>query len=62
MIKIFLSMFVAYLLGNISGGLILGKLFFNKDIRDYGSKNAGTTNALRVLEQSRSFDVCNRFF
>lgn len=25
-------MFVAYLLGNISGGLILGKLFFNKDI------------------------------
>lgn len=49
MIKIFLSMFVAYLLGNISGGLILGKLFFNKDIRDYGSKNAGTTNALRVF-------------
>lgn len=49
MIKIFLSMFVAYLLGNISGGLILGKLFFNKDIREYGSKNAGTTNALRVF-------------
>lgn len=40
---------IAYFLGNISGGMIFGKLLFNKDIRDYGSKNAGTTNALRVF-------------
>ena len=40
---------IAYILGNISGGMIFGKLLFNKDIRDYGSKNAGTTNALRVF-------------
>lgn len=40
---------VAYLLGNISGGMILGKIFMHKDIREFGSKNAGTTNALRVF-------------
>lgn len=40
---------IAYILGNISGGMIFGKLLFNKDIRDYGSKNAGTTNVLRVF-------------
>lgn len=40
---------VAYLLGNVSGGMILGKVFMHKDIREFGSKNAGTTNALRVF-------------
>lgn len=49
MFKFIICIAVAYLLGNISGGMIFGKLLFNKDIRDYGSKNAGTTNALRVF-------------
>ena len=48
MFKFIICIAIAYLLGNISGGMIFGKLLFNKDIRDYGSKNAGTTNALRV--------------
>lgn len=39
----------AYLIGNISGGLIISKIFLKKDIRDHGSGNAGATNALRVF-------------
>lgn len=49
MFKFIICITVTYLLGNISGGMIFGKLLFNKDIREYGSKNAGTTNALRVF-------------
>ena len=49
MFKLIFCIIIAYFLGNISGGMIFGKLLFNKDIRDYGSKNAGTTNALRVF-------------
>jgi len=40
---------ISYLLGNISFAYILGKLFTKKDVRDYGSGNAGTTNALRTF-------------
>jgi len=38
-----------YLVGSVSWGLIIGKLFFHKDIRHYGSGNLGGTNAGRVL-------------
>lgn len=40
---------IAYLIGSVSNSYILGKIFKMKDIRDYGSKNAGATNAFRVL-------------
>ncbi len=39
----------SYLLGSIPWALIVSKLFANIDIRDYGSKNMGATNVLRVL-------------
>lgn len=42
-------MIIAYLIGSIPFGVILGKLICKKDIRQYGSKNIGTTNAIRVL-------------
>ena len=38
-----------YLLGSISVSYLLGKYTAKIDIREYGSGNAGTTNALRVL-------------
>ncbi len=40
---------LAYVLGSIPTGLIIGKLFFNTDVRQYGSKNIGATNTYRVL-------------
>jgi glycerol-3-phosphate acyltransferase PlsY len=39
----------AYLLGSVPVGLIVGKLFFGKDIREQGSGNLGATNAYRAL-------------
>lgn len=46
--KIMVPVVIAYLLGNISPSIILGKLH-GIDIKKEGSGNAGTTNALRVL-------------
>lgn len=44
-----LTLLISYFVGTISGAYIVGKLFLDKDIRKYGSGNAGTTNAMRVL-------------
>jgi len=38
---------IGYLIGCISFGYITGKLFRGKDIREVGSGNAGTANAIR---------------
>ena len=40
--------FYSYFLGSIPFGLILTKLFLQKDIRELGSGNIGTTNVLRT--------------
>lgn len=40
---------LAYLVGSFPTGVLIGKIFFHKDIRDYGSGNIGTTNTFRVL-------------
>ena len=40
---------IAYVLGSIPSGLLIGKIFFNTDLREFGSKNIGATNAYRVL-------------
>ena len=42
-------MIVAYLLGSFPSALVIGKTFYQKDIRNYGSGNLGSTNAFRVL-------------
>jgi glycerol-3-phosphate acyltransferase PlsY len=39
----------SYLIGSIPFGLLAGKVFYKKDIRDYGSGNIGATNAYRTL-------------
>lgn len=40
---------IAFLLGSIPWGVVIGKLFFHTDIRESGSGNIGTTNAMRVI-------------
>lgn len=40
---------LAYLLGSIPTSVWVGKWFYNIDVREHGSKNAGATNTLRVL-------------
>ena len=47
--NIILLFLAAYLLGSIPSGVWIGKLFFKKDIRQFGSGNTGTTNTFRVL-------------
>jgi acyl phosphate:glycerol-3-phosphate acyltransferase len=47
MIIVFLLL--SYALGSIPSGLWIGKIVKNVDIREYGSKNTGATNAIRVL-------------
>lgn len=39
----------AYLLGSVPNAVWIGKVFFNTDVREHGSKNAGSTNTIRVL-------------
>jgi glycerol-3-phosphate acyltransferase PlsY len=50
------QLLVAYLLGSISGSLVLGRLR-GVDIRSQGSGNAGGTNALRVVGWRFAFGV-----
>jgi acyl phosphate:glycerol-3-phosphate acyltransferase len=40
---------MSYIFGSIPSGLIIGKVLKGVDIREYGSKNTGATNAVRVL-------------
>ena len=40
---------IAFLLGSIPWGVVIGKVFFHTDIRESGSGNIGTTNAMRVI-------------
>ena len=40
---------MAYILGSIPTAVWLGRLFFDLDVRDHGSGNAGATNTFRVL-------------
>jgi len=44
-----LTILIAYLIGSIPNGLIVGKFMCGVDIRQFGSKNIGATNAYRVL-------------
>ncbi len=47
--KEFILIILAYFIGSIPTAIIVSKLFFNIDIREYGSGNMGATNTFRVL-------------
>lgn len=46
--KLFLAMFIAYLIGSIPTGYLFGR-YKNIDLRRYGSGNVGATNVLRAV-------------
>ncbi|XLD75247.1 glycerol-3-phosphate 1-O-acyltransferase PlsY [Cetobacterium somerae] len=49
MIKFLIFAVIAYIFGSLPCGVWLGKGVKNIDIREYGSKNSGATNAYRIL-------------
>ena len=58
---------LAYILGSIPTAVWVGKKFYNKDIREFGSGNAGATNTFRVLGKKAGipvliFDVLKGWF
>ena len=46
--ELIIIILISYLMGSIPFGLILTKIFLNKDIREIGSGNIGATNVLRA--------------
>lgn len=47
---LFVAMLVAaYLIGAVPFGVVIGRVFYDVDIREHGSGNVGTTNSFRVL-------------
>lgn len=58
-----LLLIISYLLGSIPFGVIIGKKLKGIDIREHGSKNIGSTNAIRVLGKRIGYLVflCDAF-
>ncbi len=49
MIYLISFIILSYLIGSVPTAVWIGKIFYGKDVRDYGSGNAGATNTFRVL-------------
>ncbi|SMC57137.1 glycerol-3-phosphate 1-O-acyltransferase PlsY [Sporomusa malonica] len=52
-----LVIITSYLIGSIPNGLIIGQYFYKVDLRQFGSKNIGATNAYRTLGPRPAFWV-----
>lgn len=47
--EIIIAVIIGYLLGSIPFALVIGKVFYNTDVREHGSGNLGGSNTGRVL-------------
>ena len=56
-LQILIEVLVSFVIGSIPTGLIIGKLFFKKDIRTLGSKNIGATNVFRNFGKTAGITV-----
>ncbi|HCD4768704.1 TPA: glycerol-3-phosphate 1-O-acyltransferase PlsY [Staphylococcus aureus] len=54
---IIVMLLLSYLIGAFPSGFVIGKLFFKRDIRQFGSGNTGATNSFRVLGRPAGFLV-----
>lgn len=52
-----LILVITFLLGSIPWGLVISKVFYGKDLRDEGSGNIGTTNAIRAMGKVGGYAV-----
>lgn len=57
MINLILVILISYLFGSVPWGLVIGIVFYHKDIRKEGSGNIGGTNAGRVLGKPAAISV-----
>ena len=48
---------IAYLLGSFPSAILIGKVFYKIDVREFGSGNAGATNTFRVLGKKAGLPV-----
>lgn len=51
------SFVVAFMLGSVPWGLVISKVFYGKDLREEGSGNIGTTNAIRSMGKVGGYAV-----
>lgn len=56
-LKIVACVILCYFLGSFNASYLLGKTFKKKDVRDYGSHNPGSTNAIRTFGAKFGF-IC----
>ena len=56
-VEMLLAVALGYLLGSIPFALVIGKVFYQTDIRQHGSKNLGGGNAGRVLGKKAGLSV-----
>ncbi len=55
--KILITLLIGYIIGSIPAALVVGKVFYNKDVRQYGSGNLGGSNTGRVLGKKAGLAV-----
>ena len=57
LIELLAAVLIGYFLGSVPFALVIGKVFYKKDIRNYGSGNLGGSNAGRVLGKKAGLAV-----
>jgi len=55
--EIILFVLLSYLTGAFPSAVCVGKIFYNLDVREFGSGNAGATNTFRVLGKKAGIPV-----
>ncbi len=55
--QLFLLLVISFLLGSIPWGVIISRVFFHTDVREHGSGNIGTTNAIRTMGKAGGYAV-----
>ena len=55
--QLLLLLVIAFLLGSIPWGVIISRVFYHTDLREHGSGNIGTTNAIRTMGKVGGYAV-----